>query len=124
MSFLSRPLTAMAALSGLGMALLSPNLMTVPSDACHPSWRATGMGVYRMWRGAGYAVGAVAIGLVVEFGTVDAAFTLTGVAMVLSALVVYAWMEEAHPTMGTHTPPGTERSRGRPAPRPAEVPTT
>lgn len=38
----------LAGVSGLGMALLYPNLMTVPSDAAHPTWRSAGMGVYRM----------------------------------------------------------------------------
>lgn len=46
------------------MALLYPNLMTVPGDACHPTWRTSGMDVYRMWRDAGYGVGAVLIGLI------------------------------------------------------------
>jgi MFS family permease len=49
----------LAGVSGVGMALLYPNLMTVPGDACHPTWRATGMGVYRMWRDAGYGVGGL-----------------------------------------------------------------
>jgi MFS family permease len=42
------PWVAPSGLSGLGMTLLYPNLTTVPSDAAHPTWRATGMGVYRM----------------------------------------------------------------------------
>jgi len=95
----------MAAASGLGMALLYPNLMTVPGDACHPSWRAAGMGVYRMWRDAGYGVGAIVIGLVMEFATMTAAFYLTAILMFLSGAIVYVWMEETHPDFGTHTPP-------------------
>jgi MFS family permease len=97
--------TVLAALSGLGMALLYPNLMTVPSDAAHPSWRAVGMGVYRMWRDAGYAVGAVLIGLSMEFVNIEAAFYLTAVLMFLSGAVVHLWMEETHPDFGTHEPP-------------------
>ncbi|WP_232702339.1 MFS transporter [Halobacterium wangiae] len=95
----------LAAVSGLGMALLYPNLMTVPSDAAHPSWRSAGMGVYRMWRDAGYAVGAVLIGLSMEFVNAEAAFYVTGGLMFLSGAVVYLWMEETHPEFGTHEPP-------------------
>jgi len=51
----------------LGVALLYPNLMTVPSDAAHPTWRSAGMGVYRMWRDSGYAVGTVLIDISMEF---------------------------------------------------------
>jgi MFS family permease len=91
--------------AGIGMALLYPNLMTVPGDACHPSWRSTGMGVYRMWRDAGYGVGAIVIGATMELASIEAAFLLVGVLMFLSGAVVFGWMEETHPEFGTHTPP-------------------
>ena len=94
-----------AAVSGLGMALLYPNLMTVPGDAAHPTWRSAGMGVYRMWRDSGYAVGAVLIGLSMEFANPEAAFYMTAILMFLSGAVVYVWMEETHPDFGTHEPP-------------------
>jgi len=101
----SLPWTVMAAVSGVGMALLYPNLMTVPGDAAHPTWRSVGMGVYRMWRDAGYGVGAILIAVVMEFVSAEAAFYVTGVLMLLSGMVVYAWMEETHPDFGTHEPP-------------------
>jgi len=87
------------------MALLYPNLMTVPSDAAHPTWRSAGMGVYRMWRDSGYAVGAIVIGLSMEFFNAEAAFYTTAILMFLSAAIVYIWMEETHPDFGTHSPP-------------------
>ncbi|SFR98084.1 Predicted arabinose efflux permease, MFS family [Halomicrobium zhouii] len=99
------PWAALAGVSGLGMALLYPNLMTVPSDAAHPTWRSAGMGVYRMWRDSGYAVGAVLIGLSMEFVNAEAAFYLTAALMFVSGAVVYGWMEETHPDFGTHEPP-------------------
>lgn len=108
------PWILMASLSGIGMALLYPNLMTVPSDACHPSWRATGMGVYRMWRDAGYGVGAIVIGVTMQGIALDAAFHLTGVLMFISAAVVFLWMEETHPGFGTHSPPEPVAESRRP----------
>ena len=96
---------ALAGVSGFGMALLYPNLMTVPSDAAHPTWRSAGMGVYRMWRDSGYAVGAILIGLATEFVNAEAAFYLTAVLMFLSGAIVVVWMEETHPEFGTHEPP-------------------
>ncbi|MFC7156639.1 MFS transporter [Halomarina halobia] len=104
---------AMAFISGVGMALLYPNLMTVPGDACHPTWRSSGMGVYRMWRDAGYGVGAIVIGLTMQGVNPEAAFYLTGVLMFLSGGVVYLWMEETHPDFGTHTPPALALERER-----------
>ncbi|WP_226483318.1 MFS transporter [Natrinema amylolyticum] len=99
------PWVILSGLSGLGMALLYPNLMTVPSDAAHPTWRSAGMGVYRMWRDSGYGVGAILIGLSMEFVNAEAAFYMTAVLMFLSGAVVYVWMEETHPEFGTHEPP-------------------
>ncbi|WP_254768596.1 MFS transporter [Salinilacihabitans rarus] len=105
------PWAVLAGVSGLGMALLYPNLMTVPGDAAHPTWRSAGMGVYRMWRDSGYGVGAILIGLSMEFVNLEAAFYATAILMFASGAVVYLWMEETHPEFGTHEPPA-------PAPEP------
>ncbi|MFC4438519.1 MULTISPECIES: MFS transporter [Natrialbaceae] len=110
------PWAALAGISGLGMALLYPNLMTVPSDAAHPTWRSAGMGVYRMWRDAGYGVGAILIGLSMEIVNAEAAFYMTAILMFISGAIVYLWMEETHPDFGTHEPPA-------PAPEAPEQPT-
>ena len=101
----------LASVSGLGMAFLYPNLMAVPGDAAHPSWRSAGMGVYRMWRDAGYAVGAICIGLTMTFATMEVAFLTTGVLMFVSGAIVYGWMEETHPEYGTHEPPKPAREQ-------------
>ncbi|MFD1646300.1 MFS transporter [Haloarchaeobius litoreus] len=106
------PWVALSAVSGLGMALLYPNLMTVPGDAAHPTWRATGMGVYRMWRDSGYGVGAILIGLAMEFVNAEAAFYMTALLMFASGAVVYVWMEETHPEFGTHEPPAPATATG------------
>lgn len=92
----------LSGVAGVGMALHYPNLIAVASDAAHPRWRSTGLGVYRLWRDLGYAVGAVAIGLAVDLASIEAAFYGTGAAMFLSGGVVYLAMEETHPEFGTH----------------------
>lgn len=56
-----------AGVTGVGMALLYPNLITVVGDAAHLAWRATSLGVYRMWRDAGYGFGAILIGVTADF---------------------------------------------------------
>ena len=90
-------------LSGVGMALHYPNLISVASDAAHPLWRSTGLGVYRMWRDLGYAVGAVLIGLTVDLFSVAAAFYGVAGAMFVSGAYVLWGMEETHPEFGTHS---------------------
>ncbi|THE64682.1 MFS transporter [Salinadaptatus halalkaliphilus] len=100
-----------SALSGVGMALHYPNLIAVASDAAHPLWRSTGLGVYRLWRDLGYAVGAVLIGLSVDLLSLEAAFYGTAIAMFLSGGLVVVWMEETHPDFGTHEPPAVDLER-------------
>ena len=93
---------ALSALSGVGMALHYPNLISVASDAAHPLWRSTGLGVYRLWRDLGYAVGAVFIGLMVDAASLEMAFAATALAMFVSGGYVAWRMEETHPKFGTH----------------------
>jgi MFS family permease len=61
---------ALAALSavllGLGTALVYPTLIAAMSDAVSPVARAPIVGVYRFWRDAGYAVGALIAGGVAD----------------------------------------------------------
>jgi MFS family permease len=53
-------------LLGLGTAMVYPSLIAAVSDASHPSWRARALSVYRFWRDLGYAVGALAAGIIAD----------------------------------------------------------
>ncbi len=101
--------TLMSGVAGVGMALHYPNLISVASDASHPLWRSTGLGVYRLWRDLGYAVGAVFIGLSVDLLSIEAAFYGTATAMFISGGLVVLLMEETHPEFGTHERPSLSR---------------
>lgn len=78
-----------ATLTGLGMALLYPNLSAAVADLAHPAWRASAIGVYRFWRDGGYAIGGLLLGAAATAaGSLLAAFWLTAAAMALSGLVL------------------------------------
>ncbi len=55
-----------AALLGLGTALVYPTLIARVSDLAAPAWRASAIGVYRLWRDLGFAAGAVVAGLIAD----------------------------------------------------------
>lgn len=93
-----------AVLMGIGMALLYPTLLAAVSDVAAPRWRATSLGVYRLWRDSGYAFGALAIGLVADaFGLLTAFWFAAGM-MSLSGLLVAVFMYETLPTRRTIHP--------------------
>src|SRR5262249_43831843 len=81
-------------LLGIGTALVYPTLLAAISDVAHPNWRASAVGVYRLWRDAGYAVGALAAGLVADAFGGSTAIIAIGVLTFLSGLVVAADMHE------------------------------
>lgn len=90
--------TAAMVLLGLGTALVYPTLIAAISDVAHPSWRASAVGVYRLWRDGGYAVGALLAGLVADAFGVPSAIAAVGALTFASGLVVLARMYETLPS--------------------------
>ncbi|MSP36629.1 MAG: MFS transporter [Limnohabitans sp.] len=83
---------AAAAMSGLGMAMLYPNLSAAVADLAAPAWRASAIGIYRFWRDLGYAVGALGIGLTAHLsGNMDNSFWFVAISMSLSGSLL-AWL--------------------------------
>ena len=56
-----------AAIMGVGMALLYPNLIAAMSDRASPLIRGKALGTYRYWRDTGYAIGALLLGSIAQF---------------------------------------------------------
>ena len=73
---------------GLGTAVVYPTFLAAIADNTHPSQRAQSIGVYRLWRDLGYAVGAILTGLLADFWSVNTAIFAIGSITVLSALVI------------------------------------
>jgi MFS family permease len=83
-----------AVLLGLGTALVYPTLLAAVSDVAHPDWRATAVGVYRLWRDGGYAVGALTAGLLADALGMPAAIAAIGGLTFLSGVMVAGVMYE------------------------------
>lgn len=73
---------------GLGTAVVYPTFLAAIADNTHPSQRAQSIGVYRLWRDLGYAVGAILTGLLADFWSVNTAIFAIGSITLLSALVI------------------------------------
>ncbi len=81
-------------LLGLGTALVYPTLLAAISDVAHPEWRASAVGVYRLWRDSGYAIGALLAGVLADFFGVPWAIGVIGMLTFFSGVVVKIVMTE------------------------------
>lgn len=91
-----------AALLGLGTAMVYPTLLAAIGDVAHPSWRATAVGVYRLWRDSGYAVGALVAGVLADRFGIPLAIVAVAALTFASGAVVAVRMYETRPAK----PPG------------------
>ena len=83
-----------AVLLGIGTAMVYPTLLAAIGDVAHPSWRASAVGVYRLWRDSGYAVGALLAGTIADSLGMTPAVASVSVLTLLSGVVVLAVMRE------------------------------
>jgi MFS family permease len=85
---------------GVGTAMVYPTLLAAIGDVAHPAWRASAVGVYRLWRDTGFVVGALLSGAIADlFGLVAAIWVVAGITAVGAAIVAVR-MYETHPRAG------------------------
>ncbi len=98
-----------ATLLGLGTAMVYPTLLAAIGDVAHPSWRAGAVGVYRLWRDMGYALGALMAGLVADaFGVPIAVLAVAGLTFA-SGVAVLVRMRETLPRSRRPDPADDDR---------------
>ena len=90
---------------GFGTALVYPTLIAAIGDRAHPTWRASAVGVYRLWRDLGYAVGGIIVGVIADVIDEQAAI------LVVAALTAASGMIVAH-RMTEHPAPITPETEG------------
>ena len=83
-----------AVLLGIGTAMVYPSLLAAIGDVAHPSWRASAVGVYRLWRDLGYAIGALLAGLTADAFGLSAAMWLVAALTFASGVVSATRMRE------------------------------
>lgn len=83
---------ALSAALGLGTALVYPTFLAVLAAHTHPQQRSEAVGVFRLWRDLGYAVGALLTGLIADRFGITASILAIGAVTVVSGLVVWLRM--------------------------------
>jgi len=81
-------LAIIASILGLGTALVYPTFLSAIADATHPHQRAESIGVFRLWRDLGYAIGAILSGIIADLYGVQYAVLTIGVITILSSVVI------------------------------------
>jgi MFS family permease len=89
-----------SALFGAGTAMAYPTLIAAVGDVAHPAWRGAAVGVYRLWRDIGFAVGAVLAGTLADAYTIQTAIVVVALITAASGLDVSIRMHETHPRGG------------------------
>ena len=79
---------------GAGTALVYPVLLAAIADVAHPTWRATAVGVYRLWRDSGYAIGGMLAGVLADSLGIPFTIGTIGVLTLLSGVIVAMFMGE------------------------------
>ncbi len=82
---------------GFGTAMVYPTLLAVVADNSQPAWRASAVGVYRLWRDSGYAAGALMVGIMTDLFSIPSAIWAVVIVTGLSGVVVALVMRERMP---------------------------
>ncbi|WP_026933126.1 MFS transporter [Christiangramia echinicola] len=81
-------LASISTILGLGTALVYPTFLSAIADATHPQQRAESIGVFRLWRDLGYAIGAILSGIIADVFGIEYAVLSIGAITILSSLVI------------------------------------
>jgi MFS family permease len=100
-------------LLGLGTAMVYPTLLAAIGDVTHPSWRASAVGVYRLWRDLGYAFGALLSGMLADALGLSAAISAVAVVTFVSGIIVAIRMRETLPARLEDPTSSTAECRAR-----------
>jgi MFS family permease len=89
---------------GAGTALVYPTLLAAVGDVAHPAWRARAVGVYRLWRDGGFAVGALLAGVLADANGLRAATYAVAALTAASGVLAAVRMYETHHQRTPPTP--------------------
>jgi MFS family permease len=81
-------------LLGFGTAMVYPTLLAAIADVTPTTWRGAAVGVYRLWRDLGYAVGALVAGAAADALGLGPAIWLVAAITFVSGVIVAVRMRE------------------------------
>lgn len=83
----------LSSILGWGTAMVYPTFLATIAENTHPHDRAESLGVFRLWRDLGYAIGAILTGLIADSFGITASIVVIGVLTIVSSIVIEARMK-------------------------------
>ena len=83
----------LSSILGWGTAMVYPTFLATVAENTNPQDRAKSIGIFRLWRDLGYAIGAILTGIIADLISINAAILFIGFLTLLSALVIHVRMK-------------------------------
>jgi MFS family permease len=77
---------------GFGTALVYPTFLATVAENTHPLDRAKSIGIFRLWRDLGYAIGAILTGVIADLFNLNVAILFIGILTFISSVVILVRM--------------------------------
>lgn len=78
---------------GWGTAMVYPTFLATVAENTNPQDRAKSIGIFRLWRDLGYAIGAILTGIIADLISINASIIFIGVLTLVSAFIIYYRMK-------------------------------
>lgn len=79
---------------GLGTAIVYPTFLAAVAEITHPHQRAQSIGIFRLWRDLGYAIGALLTGILADWFGIYTAVLAIGILTFASAWIIQLRMRK------------------------------
>lgn len=83
----------LSAILGWGTAMVYPTFLATVAENTHPQDRAKSIGIFRLWRDLGYAVGAILTGILADWYSINSAILFIGFLTFISSLIIQFRMQ-------------------------------
>jgi MFS family permease len=78
---------------GWGTAMVYPTFLATVAENTHPNDRAKSIGIFRLWRDLGYAIGAILTGIIADLFSLETALAFVAALTLISAGIIQVRMK-------------------------------
>jgi MFS family permease len=83
----------LSSILGWGTAMVYPTFLATVAENTNPQDRAKSIGIFRLWRDLGYAIGAILTGIIADLISINASILFIGLLTFTSAAIIYYRMK-------------------------------